>query len=278
VKPSQTRRLITIGEFAAATQLSAKALRLYDEQGILRPLHVDPGNGYRYYGTQQVGTGRLIRTLRDMDLPLSGIQDIVRSDLATAEHLLRLFAEDNDRDHARRKRALHRSLSLLRGSAVHEPAPITERARLARLLVVRAFLADRNTLVRRFYAEVAAGQREIEQANLHVAADTRPCCILREPVSDDEGRFEAALAIDLPSSLPPGVSVQQIPAATCAVFVGRSCDSDLQAGLDALFDWFDRRGLRSIDPPHLYLHSVDAGLQFELEWAYESTPASGVAR
>ena len=34
-------RLMSIGEFAAAAGLSAKALRLYDEMGLLRPAEVD---------------------------------------------------------------------------------------------------------------------------------------------------------------------------------------------------------------------------------------------
>jgi len=31
------------------TRLSVKALRLYDENGLLPPAHVDPSSGYRYY-------------------------------------------------------------------------------------------------------------------------------------------------------------------------------------------------------------------------------------
>ena len=68
-----TSRLLSIGEFAAATQLSLKALRLYDEQQLLRPARIDSASGYRYYRSDQVSIGRLIRTLRDMGLPLADI-------------------------------------------------------------------------------------------------------------------------------------------------------------------------------------------------------------
>ena len=37
-----------IGEFAAASRLSQKALRLYGEKGLLPPARVDPDSGYRY--------------------------------------------------------------------------------------------------------------------------------------------------------------------------------------------------------------------------------------
>ena len=43
-------RLLSIGAFAQATRLSPKALRLYDELGLLRPARVDEWTGYRLTG------------------------------------------------------------------------------------------------------------------------------------------------------------------------------------------------------------------------------------
>ncbi len=40
--------VLTIGEFASASGLTAKALRLYDELELLTPAEVDQRNGYRY--------------------------------------------------------------------------------------------------------------------------------------------------------------------------------------------------------------------------------------
>jgi DNA-binding transcriptional MerR regulator len=39
--------LLTIGAFARASRLSAKALRRYDELGLLPPARVDSMTGYR---------------------------------------------------------------------------------------------------------------------------------------------------------------------------------------------------------------------------------------
>jgi DNA-binding transcriptional MerR regulator len=60
--------------FADLTRLSIKALRLYDQLGILAPLHIDPQTGYRYYGVEQLSSARMIRTMRDMDMPLATIR------------------------------------------------------------------------------------------------------------------------------------------------------------------------------------------------------------
>jgi serine/threonine protein phosphatase PrpC len=45
---------MSIGDFARATGLTAKALRLYDEMGLVRPAQVDEYSGYRYYRDDQL--------------------------------------------------------------------------------------------------------------------------------------------------------------------------------------------------------------------------------
>ena len=60
----ETRDLMPIGRFARQTGLSVKALRHYDEVGLLRPAAVDPGTGYRSYSAAQVEPAETIRLLR----------------------------------------------------------------------------------------------------------------------------------------------------------------------------------------------------------------------
>ncbi|MGW0842575.1 MerR family transcriptional regulator [Streptomyces sp. NPDC002787] len=69
--------LLTIGAFAARARLSAKALRLYDRLGLLPPAYVDEVNGYRYYRAEQVERARLVALLRQLDMPLARIAEIV---------------------------------------------------------------------------------------------------------------------------------------------------------------------------------------------------------
>jgi DNA-binding transcriptional MerR regulator len=66
--------LVPIGQFAAASRLSPKALRLYDENGLLPPARVDPDSGYRYYRVQQLGQATTIRLLRRVGMPLAEIR------------------------------------------------------------------------------------------------------------------------------------------------------------------------------------------------------------
>jgi len=48
--------LMPIGRFSRACRLSIKALRHYDELGLLRPAFIDARSGYRYYGREQART------------------------------------------------------------------------------------------------------------------------------------------------------------------------------------------------------------------------------
>src|SRR3954463_3873421 len=70
--------LMAIGEFASASRLSQKALRLYGENGLLPPAWVDPESGYRYYGAEQLQTATLIALLRRAGLPLFEIRTFLR--------------------------------------------------------------------------------------------------------------------------------------------------------------------------------------------------------
>ncbi|MFI7501339.1 MerR family transcriptional regulator [Streptomyces sp. NPDC049687] len=69
--------LLTIGAFAARARLSAKALRLYDRLGLLAPARVDEVSGYRYYRAGQVDRARLVAMLRQLDMPLARIAEVV---------------------------------------------------------------------------------------------------------------------------------------------------------------------------------------------------------
>lgn len=76
--------MLQIGEFAALTGLSVKALRHYDREQVLCPAEVDDGSGYRYYGPEQVRGGVLVRTLRDAGVPLPEVAAALASGTSAA--------------------------------------------------------------------------------------------------------------------------------------------------------------------------------------------------
>jgi protein phosphatase len=70
-------RLLTIGAFARAARLSPKALRLYDELGLLPPAAVDGESGYRFYHPDQLERARLVAWLRRLGMPLARVRTVL---------------------------------------------------------------------------------------------------------------------------------------------------------------------------------------------------------
>lgn len=73
------RDVIPIGRFAQITQLTIKALHIYDAIGLLHPVVVDPVSGYRYYSVTQLPLARRIRMLRSIDMSLDSIHAVIRA-------------------------------------------------------------------------------------------------------------------------------------------------------------------------------------------------------
>lgn len=95
--------LMTIGEFASATWLSPKALRLYDQNGLLSPDTVDPTNGYRKYSPAQIEVARLVTLLRRIDMPLEQIRVLLSlAEDERASFVARYSAAEAEQ-HARRQ-------------------------------------------------------------------------------------------------------------------------------------------------------------------------------
>jgi DNA-binding transcriptional MerR regulator len=78
-----------IGEFANRSRLSARALRIYDELGLLAPARVDEDSGYRFYEPGQLKQARLIASLRQLHFPLAEIKAILPLELAQAAERVR---------------------------------------------------------------------------------------------------------------------------------------------------------------------------------------------
>src|SRR4051812_5608836 len=87
---------LSIGAFSRMTFVSVKALRHYDEIGLLAPAWVDPDSGYRHYSAAQVPVAQVIRRLRELGMPLDQIAAVVHArdvgiaNAAIAAHLRRM--------------------------------------------------------------------------------------------------------------------------------------------------------------------------------------------
>jgi DNA-binding transcriptional MerR regulator len=111
--------LIPIGEFASASRLSQKALRLYGEKGLLSPSWVDPTSGYRYYRVEQLQAATLIALLRRAGMPLAEIRAFLRDPSVSVLEDYERRATD---EFAERRRVLRYAKRLLKEEPMYDVA------------------------------------------------------------------------------------------------------------------------------------------------------------
>ena len=79
-----------IGDFSKLSLVSVKALRYYDEIGLLKPERVDEYTGYRYYSAVQLPQLNRIVAMKNLGLSLDEIARLLRHDVSV-EHILGLL-------------------------------------------------------------------------------------------------------------------------------------------------------------------------------------------
>lgn len=263
--------MITIGAFAGITGITVKALRHYDEKGVLRPADVDPQTGYRRYGEEQVRSGAVVAALREAGVPLPAVAAALAGDgaLTTLEqHRERVLAERRAEDAAHEA-----ALRALRSYAV--PADVVERSLpatpyVARLIEVTTDDPERGTDA----ANAAFGE-------LFAALQTDglgPAGTFWTGIREGSAPDSATLALAWPTTgrAPAGwggegVVVDELPARTELIATWRSrLDEELPEGsvhpaVVALFDALAARG-SELQPGEV---RQSMPLQSEAEFAVE---------
>jgi protein phosphatase len=107
--------VLTIGAFARAARLSPKALRLYDELGLLRPARVDEASGYRFYSPDQLERARLVAWLRRIGMPLAKIAEVCDMPSAAVAAEVAAFLRVTEAEFSERKGLAHSLISYLSG-------------------------------------------------------------------------------------------------------------------------------------------------------------------
>jgi DNA-binding transcriptional MerR regulator len=180
---------MSIGEFARRSRLSAKALRLYDELGLLPPARVDEDSGYRFYEPSQLKQARLIAMLRQLQMPLAQIKAIVALEPAQAAERVRGFWTATDAEHTSRAALAAYLIDDLGGkrSAMYEVT--TREMPERRLLCVKRNVADEKAAWA-FGKEFIALLRHYQLPQIPGRAGAFFCVYWGEVSEDSDGPME----------------------------------------------------------------------------------------
>ena len=265
------RNLVPIGRFAVIARLSVKALRHYDELGLLRPALVDAATGYRYYSAAQATDAERIRLLRALEVPLDEIAAILRERDAAA--LRARLERHRARLEARVEEDCRRIAALVRLSEEEKPMThdIALRAIEAQPVLgrrERAPLASLGAAAGRAFGEIygylgAIGARPAGTplAVYHSAPDEGDVvdvewCVPTERVLAGRGPLEG----------------RELPAATAACARHEGPYDEVGPCYGALTAWIQAHGHEEAGPPReVYLVGPGPGvaatdLRTEVQW------------
>ncbi len=180
---------MSIGEFARDSRLSAKALRLYDEMGLLPPARVDEDSGYRFYGAGQLKQARLIAVLRQLHFPLAEIKAILPLEPVEAAERVRVIWAATEAGHTARRALAAYLIDELSGkrSIMYEVSTrdIPERS----LLCVKRNVAGRDKAWA-FGKEFIALLRHYQLPQIEGRAGAFFCIFWGEVSEDSDGPME----------------------------------------------------------------------------------------
>jgi DNA-binding transcriptional MerR regulator len=237
--------LLPIGRFARACRLSIKALRHYDELGLLRPARVDASN-YRYYRRSQARDAIAISLLRSLGVPLATIKAIL-AERTPADVAASLGGERTriERELARSRRALCCVERMIRDGDVMPHTVSLRDEPGCRLLVVEA------TTLPELHVEVGydlfARLRAL-LTTLQLPLAEPVTCLLPEPPDDDSMILQmgtpiaADIIIDADILRRHDAAIVELPAAPFAFVTHRGPYEELGIAQHAVTAWTHAHG------------------------------------
>lgn len=241
--------LLTIGEFAEATRITPKALRLYAEHGLLMPSRVDGDSGYRYYRPEQLQLARVIALLRAAGMPLREIRRFLvdpRPQLL-AEYEQRLRAE-----HADRLEVLHYVKRVLEEAPMFEVKVRDEAAQRYASRTANVHVAELEGFITSTIGELAAE-----------GTDGAPFCIFHGPVNEtDDGPVEVGV--------PRQGGERELAGGELAYVDVDGANADfpeILGAYDAIARWAKENGREFAGSPReIYLSRPDEPVRWEVAW------------
>jgi len=272
---NQRKDLLSIGAFANISRLSLKALRIYNELGILEPRHIDPQTGYRYYEPVQLPRARMIRTLRDMDMPLAEIRRLLAvTDVsqAQAELIIRQYLEQ-------RVRQLEQ-IQLLAVQFIQQLKPEANKMNLE--VEIKEIPTQQIISITRHH-KVDGLSEQIQQdcgALFTLAGEQganpagAPFGIYHGPINENEdGPIETCLIVEGTITGKGDIEAKQLDGgkAACVVITGDQCHyPELLGAYDAAADWIQKNGFETTQPPReVWYTGPGPDAKWEIVWLFK---------
>jgi len=271
----QPNNLLSIGAFASMTRLSIKALRLYDQLDLLQPRHVDPQSGYRFYGIDQLSSARMIRNMREMDMPLATIRQVLAaltSSPEQAEVLAQEYAEMREQQVAQIRVQVQKFIQQIQ----KEITPMSLEVNVKQVATQQVLSSTHHIKVNKLdvtiKSSLAAMYTLLKEQNLEAAS--APFGIFHGAINEQEdGPIEICMPVNGIVNGKGEIAIKQLQGgdAACVMTVGVETDFPAILGAyDAAADWINKNGYAMAEPPREVWHSgPGADPKMEIVWLFK---------
>ncbi len=231
------------------TRLSVRALRLYDESGLLRPAHIDPSSGYRYYSLGQANRAEAVRILRSVDMPLDEILAVLEADNPDLVHKQLVVHRERLAERlATQERMLAYLESLIQrkeGIMPYDVQIIEEEAQLVAATRVR-------TNLRRIGDDIGAGFGTLMQGLMGagVPASGAPLIVYHDMIDEEtEGDIEICVPVTATISDGGAVYTRELEGGTMVSTVHHGPYQEIAPAYHTLTGWVSEHGHELAGPP-----------------------------
>ena len=271
---NQRKDRLSIGAFADMTRLSIKALRLYDQLDILQPRHVDPQSGYRFYEQDQLPRARMIRVMREMDMPLATIRQVLAaldSSSAKAESLANEYVQMRGKQFEQIRQQVQHFIQLIQ----QEVNPMSLEVNVKAVVPQQVLSVTRRVKVGKLDETIQQSLDEIhillKEQNLK--ADDAPFGIYHGPINEqDDGPIEICLPVNGKVKSTGNAELKQLQGgnAACVTMLGAQCDFPaILSGYDAAADWIQKNGYETAEPPReIWYGEPGKDAKMEVVWLF----------
>lgn len=248
--------LMTIGRFSRVSRLSIKALRYYDDAGLLKPARVDASTGYRYYSYAQANTAEVIRVLRSLEVPL----DEVRAVLEAPERAAVVFEQHEARLQGQLDRHT-RMLGFLRRLIQQEEDPMSYDITLKEVPAQHAAVLRLQVTAATIGQAVGQGYAVLGEAiGRSGAGFAGPPFLVMTDLVDEEssGAIELGFPVLAPFTAEGEVKGEELPAMLVAATVHKGPYDESARAYAAVESWLQEHGHTSAGAPReVYLNSPE---------------------
>ena len=256
--------MFKIGEFSKLSRVSVKALRHYDELGLLPPAHIDRFTSYRYYSAEQLAQLNRILALRDLGLSLQQVRQVLAGGLPAEQlrGMLRLKHAELEQHLAEEEERLQRVATRLRQIEQEGTMPSYE-------VVLKEVPALRVAALRGVVETYSAQGSLWNQLEAHLQErgikPVGPCFTIdhNEEYRPRDVDLEVCEPVDAPLDDTGPVRIFDLPAVPqMASTIHHGSYEGLSAAYQAFMAWIQTNGYRIIGPNReIYLRSLaDAGV------------------